>query len=498
MASESMLTEARATVAAPAPLAGKAVRGAAALGLRQVLVHGMNLAGGVLLANLLSPGEFGVFAIVTFLLGFLLSFGDVGLGASLIRQPGEPDEADYRAVFTVQQLLVGVALAVFWPLAPAIAGAYGRPPSDAWLFRLLALALLLTSFQTIPSVRLERQLEFGKLARVEVAQALVFNALAIGLAWAGWGALSFGYALLGRALTGAVLATLVSPWRIGWRWDAERIRSHLRFGVPYQGISLVSLLKDSLNPVLIGLLLGATQVGYVNWAMMVAAYPVLVLMALQRVYLPTFSRMRDAAGDLAVVVERVVRATNMMVAPLAVLTLVLAAPATPLVFGEKWLPALPFFYLFWAANLFVPTATPLMGLLNALGHSGTAFRFALLWMAGTWAVGAPLVVRFGAVGFAVANLVVQLSNFLLYRAAQRRVSFRLLPSVLPAWIAAGTAGVAAFALVRLLPEPSLAALAAVAAAGLVVYLVSLVALDPAGAGRVRDWLRSGAWRPVSP
>lgn len=491
------------SIAAPArpasasSIARSAARGAVALGVRQALVQGLNIAGAVVLARVLSPAEFGVYAVVTFVLAFLVAFGDVGLGASLVQQHREPSLRDYRAVFTAQQLLVGLAVLALWLLAPWITGAYGRPPGEVWLFRSLALALFFTSFQTIALIRVERHLAFEKVALVEVAQAVVFNALAVGLALRGVGVMSFAIALVARSLVGAVLANSIAPWPIGFRWDWPRVRAHLRFGLPYQGISLVSLLKDSISPVLIGLLLGARQVGFVNWAGMVAAYPVLALMVLQRVYLPAFSRMSVHPKELRRFVERVLRLTNTVVAPLSVLTLVLIEPATRLVFGAKWLPALPLFFLFWTANLFVPTATPLLGLLNALGESRTALRFATLWMAGTWLLGAPLVLAFGAVGFAFANVAVQLSNVWLFRVAQARVGFRVLAPALHAWLAAGVAGGATWLLAWSVMPNSLVELGVCAAGGAVVYLGMLSALDPASAARIASHFRSSGWRLAS-
>lgn len=480
-----------------AVLTRRAAQGAFALGIRQVAVQGLNLAGGILLARFLSPGEFGIYAVILFLLAFLIAFGDVGLGASLIRQVQEPTLEDYRAIFTVQQIFVFAAVAGFWLASPWIAEAYDRPPGDAWVFRILALSLVLTSLQTVAAIRLERHLAFEKLAVVEVAQALVFNGLAVGLAWNGFGAMSFALALLARSAVGAVLTNLISPWPVGWRWDWERVRAHLRFGLPYQGISFVSLLKDSITPVLIGLLLGAREVGYVNWAGMVAVYPVLALMVLQRVYLPAFSRMQAHPQELRRFIETVLRATNTLVAPLAVLTLVLIEPATRVIFGEKWLPALPYFYLLWVGNLFVPTATPLMGLLNALGYSSVAFRFAVVWMLGTWLIGAPLILLFGAIGFAVANVLVQFSNLLLYRAAQSRSSFRVLGPTLPAWGAAAAAGSVVFLLARSAPPDGLLGLASHALVGVLLYLGFLVVLDREGAARAWSWFRSDAWRLAS-
>ena len=134
----------------------KAVQSVLALGVRQVLNVGMSSLGGILLARLLSPSEFGLFAIVTFLLTFLTTFGDAGLAASLVRQAHEPLEEDYQSVFTVQQVWWFPSLSSFGSLRPWVAGVYHLPQHDRWVFRLLGLSLLCTSFQVIPAARLER------------------------------------------------------------------------------------------------------------------------------------------------------------------------------------------------------------------------------------------------------------------------------------------------------------------------------------------------------
>jgi O-antigen/teichoic acid export membrane protein len=433
----------------PQSVAQKTVHGAFALGIRQVLVLGTRVLGGIFLARLLTPGQFGIYAIVLYFQSFLTSFGDAGLAASLVRQHEEPGTADYRAIFTIQQILVFIITLSMWLAAPLIASKYHLKPQDAWLFRLVALSFFATSFMVVPLVRLERHLAFHKVAVIESVQAIVFNVLAVYFAWRGMGAYAFVWALLLRSLVGTALANWISPWRIGWHWDWPLIRTHMAFGLPYQGIQITSLLKDSITPIFIGLLLGTADVGYITWAGMIAAYPMVVLSVLQRLYMPAFARLQHHRDQLIALTENVVWATNAIAAPLAILTLVMVVPITTVVYGTKWLVALPYFYLFWSANLFVPTATPAMGLLNALGKSRTTLLFAVIWMAGIWIIGAPLILLYGAIGLAIANLIVQFSNFWLYRAAQRQVPFRLLPVIAPVWAIASASGVLLYILCRL-------------------------------------------------
>lgn len=450
-------------------VAQKAVQGAVALGIRQVFVQGMNILGSILLARMLSPSEFGLYAIMLFFIAFLGALGGTGLAAGLIRQQNPPDEYDYKTVFTAQQLLVVFLAIVLWVAAPALTAAYRLPPDHAWLFRLVALSLLITSFMVVPQVRLERRLAFDQLALVEIAQAFTFNAVAVFLAWRGLGPLSFSIALLLRALVGAILANWLSPWKIGWRWDWQRVKSHLGFGIFLQGGQVVSLLKDSITPVFVGLYLGTESVGHINWAQMVANYTVLALMVFQRLYMPAFARLQHDREALIRFVERVLFATNTLVAPISALTVALIEPITRLVFGEKWLVALPIFYLLVLANLVVASSTPLQGLLNALGHSRTTFAFTLLWAAVTWVLGLPLIYWYGALGFALANVGVQVTNFWLFAVVRKQLPVQIWKAALPSWATAFLVGAILWCVDQLINVSNLYILVGLFALGLALF-----------------------------
>jgi O-antigen/teichoic acid export membrane protein len=184
--------------------------------------------------------------------------------------------------------------------------------------------------------------------------------------------------------------------------------------------------------------LGAREVGYISWANQAVAYALIALMALSRLYLPLFSRLQHNTQVLGAAVERTILLANAITAPAAVFVLVFASPLVTEVFGEKWRPAIPLLCIMWPANLLVPTATPLMSLVTTLGFPRFAFKMALVWMLGTWLIGAPLVAAVGVTGFALANLAVQVSNFLLFWRAKQLIPLRLFRAASPPWIVAAS------------------------------------------------------------
>ena len=64
---------------AHASLLRQALKGVVALGARQALVQIANLIGGIALVRLLLPKDYGMYAVISFVLSFATTLGDVGL-----------------------------------------------------------------------------------------------------------------------------------------------------------------------------------------------------------------------------------------------------------------------------------------------------------------------------------------------------------------------------------------------------------------------------------
>ena len=248
---------------------------------------------------------------------------------------------------------------------------------------------------------------------------------------------------------------------------------------------------------LIAIFLGAAEMGYVNWANMVAVYPLLILTVLQRIYLPAFSRMGAHPESLPRFVERILRGTNGIVAPLAIVTLVFSRSITIIAFGNKWLVALPLFYLFWFSNVFTATSAPLQSLLNALGRSRTTFLFAAVWAAGTWLIGAPLILLMGAIGFAIATVAVNFTNIFLFRIAQSHVRFKIIPVIGPVWVLASALGVVSILVKPFLPLSSLGGLAVCIGIYVSIYGLVCFAIYRSDIRQVWTLFRGGEWDPAS-
>ncbi|MCX7596007.1 MAG: oligosaccharide flippase family protein [Fischerella sp.] len=396
----------------------KAVRAAAALGLRQAFVQGLNILGGVLLANLLLPSQFGVYGIIMFVLMFIGIFGSTGLAANLIRHGTEPTLDEYKSVFTFQQAIVFVTSILIWVFAPQIESIYQLPDQNGWLFRFIAVSMFISSFMVIPQVQLERRLDFNRLAFAEVFQALIFNLSAVVLAWLNYGVISFGIAILLRFLTGAIIVNYINPWPIGWKVSLKYSMEHLHFGLVFQAGQLVNLFKDSIYPLFIGVAAGSIALGFINFAGLMANLPVMLVALLNRLYMPMFARLAKDRESLRLALRTTLIIICVITYALSSFIFVFRQEIVSL-FGEEWLPAVALFAPLVLINILLVPSLVIIAVLNALGKATYVLKLQLAWALGNWLLGPLFILNWGWEAWPWALLVVNFSSLLAWNLASK-------------------------------------------------------------------------------
>ncbi|WP_431878083.1 oligosaccharide flippase family protein [Amycolatopsis sacchari] len=427
---------------------------------------------GVVLARLLVPEDFGVFAVALVVLTAVLSMNELGVSLALVRWPGDPR----RIAPTVTTISIGSSVllyAVCWFGAPAFAEALGAPAATG-LVRLLCVAVLIDGVTAAPAQLVNREFRQGVRLLSDVANLVVTTGVTVSLAATGHGAWSLGWGqLAGNVLSALVLCRLAAMWpRPGF--DRRQAADLLRFGLPLAGASVLVFAMLNVDYVVTGRVLGAVALGLYLQAFNLASWPVNVFSAIvRRVSLAAFARVQD---DPARRQETLARMTTLLAVPTLFVCLVLGLLALPLittVYGGAWAAAaaaLQFLAVLGAVRVFCELC---YDFLVALGLSRLT-----LWLQGLWLAALVVALPVGAVtgdirGVAVAHAAVAVFVVLpayLFALVRTGVSLRVLGSAL-AKPAAGTV-VAAMVVVGLRlalpPSPLLLVLAGVL--GALAYL----------------------------
>lgn len=396
----------------------------------------LGFAANLVLTILLSPEIFGVYFTVLSLIAILNYFSDIGLAASLI-QKKEIEDDEVSTVFSVQQLLVLSIILIGFFSTPIIVGFYKLPADGRYLYWALLFSFFLSSLKTIPSIFLERKIQFQKIVMVQVIENTVFYLSVIILAISGFNLNSFTISVIFRAFFGLVAIYLLSPWRIKVGINFKILRKLLSFGVPFQASSFLALIKDDLLTLYLGKVLGFQTLGYIGWAKKWAESPIRIIMdSLSRVLFPLFSRFQSSAEKLRNVIEKVIFYQSSIIIPATFgLAIVMGKVVDLIPKYSKWAPALPLFYLFCASSLLSSFSTPFINLLNGLGKVKISFYFMVSWTALTW-IFVPILTRFyGSLGFPITLIILSSSFIVVVNIAKKTVDFSFVKNVLPFFLA---------------------------------------------------------------
>lgn len=408
----------------------RAVKSFVSLTGRQIALRAISFISlNVILARILPVETLGIFNIATAIITFFAFFSDIGLAASLIQKKETVTQDDIATVFTIQSAVVGLLSLIIIVSAPALGNFYGLQDEGVWLIRVLGLAFFLSSLKVVPSVILERHLNFNPLVVVEIVETLVFNGLLIWLTLGGGGILSFSIAAFLKSLIGVVLIYLLAPVKLRIRVNTQAAKKLLSFGIPYQVNTLLALLKDRLVPLVIARLVGPTGIGLVTWSQALAFLPLEVMNVVNRITFPAFSRLQDNQQALSRAVEKSLFATALLTYP-ALFGLGAILPfLVTFVVSTKWQPAISSFYLFAFATYWAVISTTFTNLLNSIGQIKTTLKLMVMWTVLTWLLTPALVLIYGFIGVAIASFLISFTSVITIILVKRILVVRVMEAI---------------------------------------------------------------------
>lgn len=405
----------------------RSVRGIFALVYRTFAIQILGFGANLLLTIFLSPPVFGVFFVVSAAIAFLSYFSDIGLAAALIQKKESLTEEDLKTTFTIQQILVVSVVVIALVSSGFIKEFYHLDSEGVFLFQALIIAFFLSSLKTIPSIILERDLNFGKLVIPQVVESIFFNIIVVVLAIKGFGITSFSIAVLARGLSGLITMYIVSPWRINFGFSKKSASRLLSFGIPFQANSFLALVKDDLLIAYLGKVLPIAQVGYIGFAQKWAFTPLRLIMDnLIRITFPSFSRLQHDKNVLSKALEKSIFAASFLIFP-SLAGLVILSPFFVKLIPKyiKWEPALISLAFFSVNAILSSISTPLTNALNAIGKIKITLYLMVFWTIATWILTPIAIIIFGFNGVSAASAFIAFSLVIVVYLTKKYIDFNI-------------------------------------------------------------------------
>jgi polysaccharide transporter, PST family len=236
-----------------------AVRGAGMTVLSQGVVTAAQMAATVVLARLLTPGDFGLVAMVTTFSLLLMNLGFNGFTEAVIQRP----RMDHHLASNLFWINIGLgvaATAAFAGAGSALARFYGDP-RVASVAAALSATIFLSSASVLHLALLKRGLRFSAVSVNDVVARSASVIVSIVLGWAGWGYWSLVAGAIMLPLATTVGALILCRWVPGRPRRGAGTRPVVRFALNIYGRFAANYLTCNLDNLLIGWRFGPVPLG---------------------------------------------------------------------------------------------------------------------------------------------------------------------------------------------------------------------------------------------
>lgn len=337
------------------------------------LRQGLQFCVSVVLARLLTPEEFGTVAMLAVFIAIASVISESGFSSALV-QRREVSQQELSSVFYFTLALTVAAAGCLVLCAPLIAKFYRLPVLTAVIIAVSA-QLVIGCLGSVHQVLLTRALDFRSQSYITGATQLVSGGVAVLLAKYGFGLWSIvTQSIVATTLTTALLWAFV-PWRPSWTFSTSAIRSLFRFGGFLLASALLDAIFSRLNTILIGKFYSPSDLGYYSRADNTRLIPIASLAGIiSRVSFPVFSSVNHDAALLREGLRRAITVIMAIAVPLMFGMALTARPLVAVLFGEKWLPSVPYLQILCFSGLLWPLHILNLNVLTAQGLSNLFFR----------------------------------------------------------------------------------------------------------------------------
>ncbi len=330
---------------------------------------------GIILANLLSPQDFGLVGAVLVFQAFASLLVDSGFSSALIQRK-EPTRADYSTVLWFNLSIATAIYVILYFCAPLIADCFQGDRRIIPLSRVMFLTFILNALSIVQVNRLTKRMDMKPVAVADTVGLAAGAAAGIWLALDGQGAWAIVWQSIANAAVKAIVLWSTQRWLPLPVFSWKILRSYFSIGSRMMFTSFLNTVFLNLYSFFIGNRVGMVSLGYYTqsdkWSKMgiMSVYQVLTSS-----FLPALSAVQDDPERFNRVSAKMNRFTSYIIFPAVCFLVALASPLFHLLFDTKWDPSVILFQLLLVRGIFTVFIGYYNNVLLALGHART-----IMWM----------------------------------------------------------------------------------------------------------------------
>ncbi len=412
-----------AVAAAPPPtpgLRGKIFQGGALMMGRQLVTMGLSLISLLMITRIIGPAAYGPYVAAFSICLYAQNLGQAGIGVYLVRAAAEVDERTWNVAATLL-LVIALLLVTLLEASLGLIEAWSPLPDLGPLLSVLLLSLIPQILGVAASARLERALDFRRVAMIELVGQLIYYCVALPLVWFGYSVWSLVAAWLLQQVFCCIAFYAAASFRPRLQWDAEIVRGMLRYTFSFAAADWSWQLRGLVNPFIVGHFLPAEAVGQVGLAIRLMELLSFTKTIAWRLSVAALAKIQTEPRKLIAATTDGMRLQTLALGPVLIGFSWFGGYALSLVFGPRWEPVMvvyPFLALSYLTNAqFNFHSSVLYVLRRNWDVSWFHIVHISLFAGAAWIC----VGRWGIVGYGYGEMAALLSYIVIHRSVQKAV-----------------------------------------------------------------------------
>ncbi len=305
----------------------------------------------LVLARLLTPGDFGAVGMLAIFISVSNVLVDGGFASALIKKKNTT-QTDWSTIFFWNLGLSCFLYLIIFLCAPFVAD-YFHMPVLSGVLRGIGLTLILGAMNAIQLTRLRKQFAFRTIAIANISAYIVSGLVACALALTGWGVWSLVIMQVLQMIVILVIFSILTRWKPALVFSIPTLRALFGYGGYLLGANILQEIAKNLQGIIIGRRFSATAMGYYSQAYKldrITSYS--MPQVIVQVMFPLYSSLQDNLPALREMLLRNVRVIAFLIFPTMGILIFAAPELIGFLYGDKWLPAAPYFRILCVAGMF--------------------------------------------------------------------------------------------------------------------------------------------------
>lgn len=331
-----------------------------------------------ILTRILGKADFGIIAILTFIVGLTQTFSDLGFSAAIMHKR-DMDKDSFSSLYWMQLMVFFVFYIIVSLCSPFIASFYKEPQLTS-LLPLILLELIFVGIGRFYETILQKEFEFRTIAIRNMVIGILSLFLAVILAVSGYGVYSLVYSTLFHTGMLNIYNFIVGQKHVRLQFVFSRSKALplMKIGLFQTGTYIIDYFAAKLDVLLMGKFLGMEALGIYSLAkeLLVKVFTVINGIA-NKVLLPVYSQMQDDIKVLANTYLKSIHVLTFVTFPVLIAIGVFSVPIIDIFYGNDFSEAAELIPILALSYLGACISNPVGSLTVAKGRTDTSFYYTL-------------------------------------------------------------------------------------------------------------------------